>query len=74
MSDVSNKGRQPEALRSLEAAAEAGSRKPPEQGLTATDRTAPAPGSIEAEERRAAEILNEAAERDTEGKGPDRAS
>jgi len=56
-------GQQPEALRSLEAAAKAGSRKPDDQGLQATAKTAPAPDSLEDEQRKAAEILKEGAER-----------
>jgi hypothetical protein len=65
MSDTSRKGQQPEALRSLEAAAEAGGKKPPEQGMTATSRTAPERASLEEQERTAAEILKEGAERAT---------
>jgi hypothetical protein len=65
MSDTSRKGQQPEALRSLEAAAEADSKKPPEQGMTATSRTAPEPASLEKQERTAAEILKQGAEQAT---------
>ena len=65
MSDTSRKGQQPEALRSLEAVAEAGGKKPPEQGMTATSRTAPERASLEEQERTAAEILKEGAERAT---------
>jgi hypothetical protein len=59
------KGQQPDALRSLEAAAEHGSRKPADQGLTAKPDTAPKPDSLEAEEKAAAEILKAGAEKDT---------
>jgi hypothetical protein len=65
MSDTNRTGQQPEALRSLEAAAEAGGKKPPEQGMTATSRTAPKPASLGKQERTAAEILKESAERAT---------
>jgi hypothetical protein len=66
MSDERNKkGQQPEALRSLEAAAEHGSRKPVDQGLTATEETAPRDDSLEQEEETAANILKAAAEKDT---------
>jgi hypothetical protein len=67
MSNSSAKGQQPEALRSLEAAAKAGSKKPDGQGLTATDQTAPTPASLEQEEQTAAEILRAGAEGDTKG-------
>ena len=67
MSKTGREGQQPEALRSLEAAAEAGGRKPPEQGMTATGRTAPADAPLEEQERKAAEILKEQADRDTRG-------
>ena len=67
MSNSSAKGQQPEALRSLEAAAKAGSKKPDGQGLTATDQTAPTPSSLEQEEQTAAEILQAGAKGDTEG-------
>jgi hypothetical protein len=50
-------GQQPEALRSLEAAAEAGSKKPDEQGLQATSKTAPRPAALDAEQQAAAEVL-----------------
>jgi excinuclease UvrABC helicase subunit UvrB len=78
MSNSSPKGQQPEALRSLEAAAKANSQKPAEQGLTATDQTAPTPASLEQEEQTAAEILRAGAKGDTKGmaeaakKGTDR--
>lgn len=55
--DASSSGQQPEALRSLEAAAKADSRKPEDQGLEARGDTAPRPDSLEAEQKKAAEIL-----------------
>jgi hypothetical protein len=67
MSKTVREGQQPEALRSLEAAAEAGSKKPREQGMTATSRTAPSPAPLEEQERKAAEILKDGAELDTGG-------
>jgi len=73
MSDKRGKeGQQPEALRSLEAAAEHGSRKPAYQGLTATEETSPRDDSLEQEEAAAAKILNDAAEKDTAKKAPPR--
>ncbi|WP_128564667.1 hypothetical protein [Methylobacterium crusticola] len=60
---------QPEMARGLEAAARSGGRKPDAQGTRATPETAPQPGPIEPAERRAAEILEDAAERDTRGQG-----
>jgi hypothetical protein len=78
MSNSSAKGQQPEALRSLEAAAKPGSKKPDGQGLTATDETAPTSASLEQEEQTAAEILRAGAKGDTRGmadaakKGTDR--
>ncbi len=59
-------GQQPEALRSLEAAAKAGSKKPDEQGLEARGNTAPKPASLEAEQRAGAETLKAGAEGRTE--------
>lgn len=61
---VDPKGRQPEALASLEAASRSGSKKPDDQGLKAKTDVAPKPGSLEGEEARAAGILNDNAERD----------
>ena len=62
--DRSKKGQQPEALRSLEAAAEHGSRKPADQGLTAKGKTAPRDASLDQEEETAAKILKAGAEKD----------
>ena len=62
--DREKEGQQPEALRSLEAAAEHGSRKPADQGLTAKSDTAPQPASLEQEEETAAAILKAGAEKD----------
>lgn len=67
MSKTGRDGQQPEALRSLEAAAEAGGQKPREQGMTATSRTAPSPAPLEEQERKAAEILKKGADLDTAG-------
>ena len=64
----SSDGQQPDALRSLEAAAEAGSKKPGDQGLQAKLDTAPEPDPLEKEHAEATEILKTAAERDTGGK------
>ncbi len=58
-------GQQPEMVKGLEAAARSGSKKPDDQGMQATPETAPEPGSLEEEERRAAEILKQGSERDT---------
>jgi hypothetical protein len=58
-------GQQPEALASLEAAAQSGSKKPKDQGLRAKPSTAPQPGSLEAEEAKAADILAKGAAKDT---------
>ncbi len=63
----SSDGQQPEALRSLEAAAEAGSKKPDGQGLQARADTAPEPDPLAKEHAEATEILKNAAERDTGG-------
>ncbi|WP_407527256.1 hypothetical protein [Methylobacterium oryzisoli] len=57
-------GQQPEMVKGLEAAARSGSKKPDDHGMRATPETAPEPGSLEEEERRAADLLREAAERD----------
>lgn len=51
------KGQQPEAFKSLEAAAESGSRKPDDQGLEAKGDTAPEAGSLPKEQEEAARIL-----------------
>jgi hypothetical protein len=59
--------RQPDALRSLEAAATSGSRKPDYQGLAATARTKPAPADLEQEERTAAEVLEAGVRKDAKG-------
>jgi hypothetical protein len=56
-------GQQPEATRSLEAAARAGSEKPEAQGLTARADTAPSPDSLEREQEVAARVLREGAEK-----------
>jgi hypothetical protein len=63
-SQGTGKGQQPEAIRSLEAAAKSGSRKPPEQGLEARGDTAPAPASSKQEQEAAAEILEARTEKD----------
>jgi hypothetical protein len=67
MPDRSQDGQQPEALRSLKAAAKAGSRKPEEQGLEARGDTAPIPASLEQEEEVAAEVLKEGVAKDPQG-------
>ncbi len=56
--DTKPTGQQPEALRSLEAAAKAGSQTPDGQGLEAHADTAPKSAPLEAEQKDAAEILN----------------
>ncbi|HEX8165368.1 MAG TPA: hypothetical protein VF601_06210 [Beijerinckiaceae bacterium] len=61
------KGRQPEALRSLKAAARSGSRKPDGQGYEARGDTAPKPAAPERKQKAAAEVLKAGAE-----KRPDR--
>jgi hypothetical protein len=53
----SSKGQQPEALRSLKAAARSGSRKPADQGLQAKDDTAPPPSSSKRKQAAATEVL-----------------
>jgi hypothetical protein len=60
-------GQQPEALRSLETAAKAGSKKPDHQGLEATAETAPVPASLEQEEAAAAGVLSAGADKDPKG-------
>ena len=67
MPDRSQDGQQPEALRSLKAAAKAGSRKPEEQGLEARGDTAPIPASLEQEEEAAAEVLKEGVAKNPRG-------
>ncbi|HEY8381966.1 MAG TPA: hypothetical protein VIL09_07450 [Microvirga sp.] len=62
-------GQQPDPLASLEAAAEAGSKKPDDQGLRATERTSPKPGSLEEEEAKAAAFLQDSARKDTGAEG-----
>jgi hypothetical protein len=57
-------GQQPEALRSLEAAAQSGSRKPRDQGLEATGKTAPRTASLEQEEEAAARVLKAGTDKD----------
>jgi hypothetical protein len=57
-----SKGRQPEALRSLKEAAKAGSKKPDDQGLEATGRTAPRSAALKTEQDAAAEVLKAGAE------------
>lgn len=63
MDEHDDAGRQPDAERSLEAAARAKSRKPDGQGLHATSETAPEPRSLEREQSEAAEILKRNSER-----------
>jgi len=60
-------GQQPEALRSLEAAAKAGSRKPQDQNLEARGDTAPIPAPLEQEEDAAAKVLQEGVEKNPQG-------
>lgn len=55
-------GQQPEALRALKVAAEAGGVKPDEQGMTATSRTRPPAEEPDAKNREAARILEAGAE------------
>jgi hypothetical protein len=57
-------GQQPEALRSLKTAAEHGSKKPDDQGLTARGDTAPKPSSLKREQDTAAEVLEAGAQKD----------
>ena len=66
--DQANKdpgGQQPEFLKGLEAAAEAGGKKPADQSTKATATTAPLPSSLEKEEGKAAGILHRNAVKDT---------
>jgi len=63
------RGRQPEALATFADAARKGGKKPDDIGLDATPASAPLPGSLDDEERTAANILNEnATGRDQGGK------
>jgi hypothetical protein len=57
------KGQQPEALRSLKAAARSGSKKPVDQGLAAKDDTAPRPASSKQKQSAAAEVLKAGVEK-----------
>jgi hypothetical protein len=57
------KGQQPEALRSLNVAAKAGSKKPDHQGMQAEGETAPRPAPLEQEQQAAAEVLKAGAEK-----------
>jgi hypothetical protein len=60
-------GQQPEALRSLKAAAKAGSQKPQEQGLEARGDTAPISASLEQEQDAATKVLEEGVEKNPQG-------
>jgi hypothetical protein len=64
-SDKDPGGQQPEFLKGLDAAAQAGGVKPADQTLQATGRTAPKPDSLEREEAKAAGILHDNAMKDT---------
>jgi hypothetical protein len=57
-----SKGQQPEAVRSLKAAARAGSKKPDDQELQSTGRTAPRSAPLKAKQDTAAEVLKAGAE------------
>lgn len=57
MSKEKHPAPQPEALRSLKAAAEHGGKKPDDQGLKATPETAPRPASLKQEQDTATEVL-----------------
>jgi hypothetical protein len=57
------KGRQPEALRSLKAAARSGSQKPTGQGYEARGDTAPKPAEPKRKQKAAAEVLKAGAEK-----------
>ena len=63
MPNRTQNGQQPEALRSLKAAAKAGSRKPQDQGLEARGDTAPIPAPLEQEQDAAAKVLHEGVEK-----------
>jgi hypothetical protein len=62
-SEDGSKGQQPEALRSLNVAAKAGSKKPAEQGMQAKGETEPHPAPLEQEQQAAAEVLKAGAEK-----------
>jgi hypothetical protein len=65
MSDDRTKhGQQPEPLRSLETAAEHGSKKPDDQGLEAKGKTAPRPTDLKQEQKAAAEVLKAGTDHD----------
>jgi hypothetical protein len=55
--DGKPEGEEPEALRTFEAAARAGGKKPGDQGLTAKPDTKPLPDSLDREEKTATEVL-----------------
>jgi hypothetical protein len=57
-------GQQPEALRSLKTAAKSGSRKPDDQGMTASGRTAPRSAPLEQEQVAAARVLRAGEKKD----------
>jgi len=67
MPDRTQNGQQPEALRSLKAAANAESQKPRDQGLEARGDTAPIPAPLEQEQDAAAKILQEGVEKNPRG-------
>jgi hypothetical protein len=50
-------GEEPEALRTFEAAARGGGKKPDDQGLTAKPDTEPLPDSLDREEKTATKVL-----------------
>jgi hypothetical protein len=60
-------GRQPEALRSLKSAAQAGSQKPQDQGLEARGDTAPIPAPLEQEQDAATKVLQEGVKHNPQG-------
>jgi hypothetical protein len=62
--DKPKQGQQPESLRSLEAAAKHGSKKPADQGLRAKGDTAPQPAPLEQEQQAAADVLKAGTEHD----------
>jgi hypothetical protein len=67
MSSTANgtiEGLEPEALRTLEAAARNGGIKPPELGLTATAETAPIPDSLAREVETATRVLRAGVDHD----------
>ncbi|WP_134499688.1 hypothetical protein [Microvirga pakistanensis] len=67
MSDRKQDGQQPEALRSLESAAKAGSQKPKDQGLEARGDTAPVSAPLEQEQETAAKVLEEGVRKNPQG-------